>query len=448
MTDLLVSLSSNVLKVTYQKKDGFGGFSSEIPNSIVKKSEILDTQKFAESLNNLCLESAPEVLKNASISFLVDPDDVFLYFVSVNKNSGDIEDQMISSVKSKLPSGLGMEDLFFSYQKISPFIYQFVAIKKEELEKLLDISNALGMSLKSVVPWVLLLPKLVNDNKPSIFISKTPDGKQSVALSELGGIYFAQTYDQEKSQQELESLVQQLSVYNRSAPISKIYTVNYGVITLGDNYEVLPLDVSGDSAENEGYETHLLYSEVLSRSPELLSCQFNLLNLLPVPVEQKTGLKVAQTAAIVGPMVAVMLVGGFLFLKNREPVENGNVLSEVSESTQSEVVETPQPVEVEEEPKAELKKEDLKIRVENGTNVAGLAGKTRDFLNGLEYDVLSVGDSDLGDQEKTTLSFKESKKDYEPLLSDDVKDEYSTQVEFDLDEGSEYDVLITVGSSE
>lgn len=447
MTDLLVLLSSNILKVTYFKKDGFGGFSSELPDSIVKGSEILNVEKFSESFKSLLTESLPSGLRGSSISFMVNPDQVFLYFIPVGKNGQPVEDQIVAGAKEKLPAGVNMEDLYFSFQKIAPFIYQFVAISKVELEKYLTVSNNLNLPLKSVVPWVLLLPKLVNDNKPSIFISKDPNGNQTVALSELGGIYFAQTYEEEKNQKDLVQLVQQLSLYNRAAPIDRIYTINYDAFALGNVYQVLPLEVSEESDETKGYEAHLLYNKIMLENPSFLSCQINLLTLFPVPVVQKTGIQVGQTVAIVGPMVLLLLVGGFFFFRYSKDSlpETPDVLSETSESITVEEVEVPKESVVEE---VVLEKGDLKIRVENGTNIVGLASKTRDYLQELGYEVLSVGDSERGNLVITTLNFKESKKEFEDLLSKDLEEEYTLKVEYELDEETEYDVLISVGVSE
>ncbi|MFA6981934.1 MAG: LytR C-terminal domain-containing protein [Patescibacteria group bacterium] len=449
MTDLLVFLSSNVLKITYLSKDGFGGFSSELPNSIVEGSEILDVSKFSESLRALLSQSLPSgVKKGTSLSFLINPEHVFLYFIPVSKNGSSVEDQIILSAKEKLPSEVSMDDLYFSYQKIAPFIYQFVAIRKDELGKFLAISNELGMPLKSVTPWVLLLPKLVNDNRPSIFIAKNPDGRQTVALSELGGIYFSHTYNEEKGQKDLVQLVQQLSLYNREAPISKIYTINYGDIFLGDSYEVLPLDVPGDTGDMDGYEIHLLHNKVVTENPLLLNTQMNLLNLLPVPVVQRSKLQIAPVVAVVGPMLVLLLVGGFFFFKQgkSEDAEPTEVLSETSQSTQTK---EPVPVEeVVEAPKVELKKSDLRIRVENGTNVGGLAAKTQTFLEGLGYQISGIGDSEKDGLLITEISLKQSKKAYESLLDKDMTEGYTLKVDYDLDEARDYDVLITVGNSE
>ncbi len=446
MNDLLVSLSDNVLKLTYWSIDGFGGFSRELPTDIVENSTIVDIEKFTEIFSATLTEFLPKKAKRDSLNFLVDPQDVEVFFISVNKNDGTVDDQIIAAAREKLGDSGGLEALYFSYKKIAPFTYQFVGINQHKLENYLQVANSLGIPLKSITPWVLLLPKLVNNSQPSIFVSKNDNGKQVVALSDLNGIYFTKVFTHEQTDEELTELVKNISLYKRTVPIDKIYTVNYGSFSLDPKYEVLPLKVPGnDTEEFNGYETHLLFHNVIESSPQILLSCVNLLNLLPVPATVKRSVPALKAVAFVLPLV--LLIGTGLFLKQRvdlggssaEPAQSPEVLSEVTETLPATITET-EPAEV-----VELNKEELKVRVENATNIPGLAARTRDFLVQLGYSVVGIGDSIENGRETTLVKVKDSKIDYKEVLLDDLDEEYMVEVEGGLAESSEFDVLITAG---
>jgi len=471
MANIVVSLSDKTLKTTFFGPEGFGASSIELPEDIAKDSKILDIDKFAEALKNSISQITPQKAKNVPMTYLVEPQHSILEFATVAKGTEDIDEQIISSINPKLPKGTVLENLFYSHKKLAPFVYQFVGVEKDIMETVLLVADRVGIELKYVVPWVVLLPRLINDNQPSIFVSKSGDS-QLVVLSELNGVYFVGVYEKEKSEDELKDLVQTLSVYKRVTPITKIYTVNCDSFTLDPSYDVLPLSIPGDDvSEAAGYEEHLLMNKVLETNTSLFATHINLLNILPVPEVEKPQLPVAKIAA--GVAVAVLLAVGGYFLLTRESggevagdTSSGGETEVVGESTESvsnevveesageeavesgavEVGESSEEPAVEEQPEEELNRADLKIRVENGSGVAGAAGRTRDFLQELDYDVLSIGDATESDLEKTRLEFKDSVENYRDMLIADMSENYELNVaEESLDDILEYDVLITVG---
>lgn len=108
---------------------------------------------------------------------------------------------------------------------------------------------------------------------------------------------------------------------------------------------------------------------------------------------------------------------------------------------------TPMPTESPEaSPAVELKREDLKIQVLNGSGVAGVADEAKDFLKGLGYQEIEVGNADSYDYEETEVAIKEDKKDYLKFLTKDLSEEYTLSSETKtLDEDSDFDVVITLG---
>ena len=347
---------------------------------------------------------------------------------------------------------MNLEDLYFSYEKIAPFVYQFVGIKKEKLEKYLEISNNLGIELRSVVPWLLLLPKMVPNSEPCIFISNN-NGSQTIALSELNGIYFSDIYETNRTSKELGSLVSELSVYKRIAPITKIYTLTDEQYSFDENYKVIPLIPSGEEfKELKGFELHAVLDKLLEEDLSLPTTQVNLLQLLPLPAVANKNSALVYVSAVVAALV--ILAGVFvLFSANgigditgrlaRDTQDDTAVLGDLgdAEDTEPEGPEEPEAV--------ELNREDLAIRVENASNIDGVASQTREFLTekGYVFEQIEIGNAGETGQENTLLRFKDSKMMYASLVSQDMEENYEVLTEGGLDEDSDFDLLILVGTN-
>lgn len=445
MQDLIISLSENLLKISTIHKGEFSAVSAELEPNVANDNKILDLETYKTALSDLISQVTKTSKRNLNLNFVVEPGDTFLKFVTINKTDGDTEAQIVSEIQSKY-SDFDLENMYFGYSKIAPFVYQFVGIKKDTLEMYLEIANSLEMSLGGVYPWVLFMPKFEDINDPAIFISK-PDGIQLVALSEFGGIFFTGTYDKEKTTEELQDLVKELSVYKRTKPITKIYTYRYDSFSLTDDYQVLELDVPNTDQEGaRGYELHLLVTNVIEQDPGIRTSVLNLLSLLPVPVNVESNNK---SLVLVGTtLVALLMVGGFFGYRQYAqggqdtiaPATQDNVLSENAQPQQNEEQNT------QEEQQEELNREDLTIRVENAAGIAGIAGSTQEFLENLGYTVSEIDNANEVGQQTTTLYFKPDMAKYAELVQQDMKDNFVTEIREELDEDVEYDLLVQVGT--
>lgn len=449
MKDLLISLDSNILKVSYCGPDGCAGFSQEISQDIVSDSRILNPELFAQKLIELSSSLLPLKKKPDALTFIVPPEDVLLSFHSVSKGDTPVQDQLCAEASSKV--NVPLESLYFTHLKIAPFVYQFIGVNKDYLETLIKVSNFWGVPIRSVVPWVLLLPKTLPDSSPAIFVGNF-DNKYIVALSELNGIYFSNSFEEEKTEAEISDLVRKLSVYNRSSPIQNIYTVNAS-FSIGGAYKVHPILEQERYLGQEGFEVHDLTLRVLKDYPDILNSYINLLNLLPLPkVRTKTNSLVSASA---GVLVVALLLAGFFwgmpkFSKKASlvPVAS-NVLggetkvleSSSTKSSTKEIKENPT--------NPDNSKNLVVIRVENATEVNGAAARTKALLESLGYKVESIGTS------STQLEFTqiliteqlmgvkdELKKDLDgkvPVKVVDVLDELSPDEEYS------HNVLIRLG---
>ncbi len=456
MQDLIISLNRNVVRLsTVDKESSLRTTLVDVSKEIADDTRILDTLGFSRVLGDMISQISSLSKNKLSLNFIIETQDVYLRYVTISKKNVDLEEQIVSELKEKA-SDIPLEEIFFSYRKIAPFVYQFVGVKKDIVEKYIEVSNNIGIGLKSITPWVLALPKYEKVNDPAIFIAKTGD-RQMIALSELNGVFFADITEKDRTEEELQSLIKELSFYKRSSPIKHVFTMNCDYLTLG-GYEIKKIDYPSFSDKSDipvGYEQHVIVNYLLDTDMEMVDSQINVLNLLPLPVvESKSASLVAVGSALAILILLGGFYGGYLFLKNRnssentqlaqnQNSENTQVLSESSENVQNNQQDTQEKVD------AELKREDLKIRVENGAGVSGLAAKTKEFLEGLGYVVDEPATAD-NTTKATILTFKkDAPEGYRDLVSNDVKSKFPEIKisEESLPDDVTYDLLIIVGTS-
>jgi hypothetical protein len=455
MQDIIVSINKNLLRIsTVDKEAVLKTASIEIPKEVVEETRVINTSGLAEIIDNLIPQITSLNKNKLSLNFIMEPEDVLLRYVTVSKNGSDVGEQVISEIKEK-NSGIDLDKLHFSYKKIAPFVYQFFAVSKVVMENYLEVSNSVGVGLKSIIPWVLALPKYENINDPAIFVCKV-DTNQVIALSELNGVFFAGTYQKEKNSEELENLVKDLSFYKRSTPIKYIYTLNCDSFEMS-GYETKVIetpDFNSPEKVPEGFELNTIVNFILDSDPEILSSQINALNLLPVPmVESKTSAMVIAGSVVGALLLLVGAYFGITSIGNKGPSDETQMAQDttqnvVQEETQVLSETTEQTEETENDPNLEVKKGNLKIRVENGAGVSGLAARTKEFLEGFGYTVLTIDTAD-SKVEKTILNFKpEVIGDYENLVTEDMKSSFpDIEIRQDLPEDSDYDLLIIAGTT-
>jgi len=466
MQDLIVSINKNIIRMsTIDKEATLKTVSSEVSKDYVDDTRIINPVGLAGVFEGLISKLSILSKSKFSLNFIMEPQDVFLRYVTVSKNSVDIQEQIVSEIKEKDPE-LKLDQLYFSYKKVAPFIYQFVGVRKDVMDSYMEVSNSLGIGTKSIIPWVLALPKYEKVNDPAIFISKR-DGDQVVALSELNGIFFTGTYRKEKTSEELQGLIKELSFYKRSSPIKYIYTFNCDSFEMS-GYQVKRVacpEFTGSSKIPEGFEQNTIANFLLDSDAEILGSQLNVLNLLPLPVVERKASLMVISGSVVGALL--LLVGAYFGIramgnKNSENTltaqntesDSSQVLSETTQNpgdqgqgdggNSSEEDNKP----VENDPNLEVKKGNLKIRIENGAGVGGLAARTKEFMEGFGYTVLTI-DTANSKTESTILSFtKNMISEYQSIVSEDMKEKFpKIEVREDLPEDSDYDLLIIVGTS-
>ena len=87
-----------------------------------------------------------------------------------------------------------------------------------------------------------------------------------------------------------------------------------------------------------------------------------------------------------------------------------------------------------------------KVQVQNGSGIAGEAGKVKDFIEPIGFSAVDTGNADKNDYSQTQVKMKEGISDQVFELIKEVLADYEV-VESDeiLAEDSEYDVVVIVG---
>lgn len=94
-----------------------------------------------------------------------------------------------------------------------------------------------------------------------------------------------------------------------------------------------------------------------------------------------------------------------------------------------------------------LKRSDLKLAVQNGTDKTGYAKSIADYLESRGYKNIAKSNADNTDYTQTLIKIKNSKKNYLPLLVSDLKDKVSTANTSSLDESEADDAVIILGQN-
>lgn len=446
MENIFISFDCNTLKLTHVDKNVSTNAKVELSKDVIDGPAIVNADLLANEITKL-LGGLKVRIKNPVLHFLTSPEFVYSFFMTFGKDVEDIGVSVLEEARKKLID-VNLDDIYFSYIKIAPFVYQFVGVKKDLLEAFIQVSNTAKIPVQSVVPSLFLFPKILPDNDPSIFVMRS-NTKEIIALSEFNAIYYAGLYEDEKTTDaDLEKLVSELSVYKRVQPIKRVFTLDYNNFNPGSEFKVSPLPVPINGlTDDDNYKLHILFNYIIGKDSSLLLTSSNLLNLLPVPAVSRTPRPVVYAGALA---IMLVLAGGLFFSLNSGKSNN----SQIAEGPKTTAVlgNTTEPKEttpskpVEEKPAPVLNKKDLKVRVENGASIAGIASKTQNKLEELGYVVTGIGNAEE-DRENTLVKFKTSKINYKELITTDLKADYELVIEEGLPETEEYDVLVVLGKN-
>ncbi len=138
-------------------------------------------------------------------------------------------------------------------------------------------------------------------------------------------------------------------------------------------------------------------------------------------------------------VVVLLLLGGlFYFLSQGSKEEPKTISLDQTPTVTEEVSETPTPTEID--------RSEIDLAVQNGSGVAGAAGKIADSLKKLGYNITSTGNADNFDYEDITIQVKKGQEDLLSALQEDLSKEFTVgSSSATLSANLTYDALIIVG---
>ena len=97
-------------------------------------------------------------------------------------------------------------------------------------------------------------------------------------------------------------------------------------------------------------------------------------------------------------------------------------------------------------PTPSIKKDELKIKVLNGSGTRGKANEAKDLLKEKGYQEILTGNADNFDYEQTELQIKKSKSSVATTIKNDLKENVTSFKESVLDEDEAADIVIIIGT--
>jgi hypothetical protein len=411
--------------------------TEELLPTALSHSRIVDAHEFAKEFSRVLAQDLGGTLPKLPMYFVLEPELTELFLLTTSKNQS--AEQFEQQIKDRLVDDQ-LADLYYGYFKIAPFIYQFVGIHKEVMQTLLDAATEIGLELAGLLPFGLILPK-TNAHISSMFVLPHGDST-TVVFSELTGTTFAEKLDKKIALPELIELFWKLSVYNTKQ-------TGLAMCTFAENAHVFgshPIELIGNGTLEKGYEELALAKQTLEENTSLVTSQTNLLRLLPVPqlapAPRVPAVAVASLAAVllVGGLILQLTVGfNTIFGKPAPTQPDQTVLADQNQAPADAEQKVPT------QPQAQLKRADIKLKVENGNGIPGSAGKLKSYLEGFGYTVVSAGNATKSDYTQTTVQLPKELSHYKDLLTNDLKTNYSVVITPVDTKPTDYDILIIAG---
>ncbi len=443
---LLVEINRNSLRLL---TSDLKSLEVSLDGSIVNDTKILDKDGFFQALKSAYKSLNTKLTK---VVFIVSEKEIYDRFFVVRNDDTDIFD----GLKAQAVEFVGgpLDQMYNTYQKMSPFIYQYVGIPKDIIDTYLELSEGLGLKLEAILPVSFIFAQFVGSLSPFFFVHKGVDESALVA-SEYGGVYFSGTYNSSADMNEkTASLIKELSTFNREKPVTDVYFVG-DPLEISAPFVAHKLDIpSQDSSETfPQFERLLMTHSILkARYEEIVDAYYNFRNVLHLELGAPNNTSIVKYVVPSLAVVSVLVLGffGFTYLsKNNTSAkkEDAQVIGASDAKKDDAGSKTSQDAPKEATKSAVLlDKSALKIRVENGVGVAGMASKAKAQVESYGYKVSEVGDADKTGYQKTVLKLKASKKDFLDLLKKDLSEKYDLEVSQDLPESKGYDVLLIIGN--
>lgn len=441
--------------------------SKELPDKTVFNGRIIKRDLFGEALKALFLENFEKIkTKNLVLGF--PEQEVFLVSLRFEEKPKNLETEIKNRLDTQLP--FSTAESLIIHKEISRNYYQVAAAKQTDLGLVSSLIEDAGFSLKAAVPLPLIFPKLIGE-KPFPYLTISSEENLIFTLVVGNVVTFSSSFqpknplataDKEVVQITRE-LIEKEHEQNESDPLKKIFLHGSGTEYLksflsSEGFDIEVIFTSdktdtqtGQEASNFGRVITLAMFDASVLSFPKVTGSKDVQITTPSTDERKI-----NPIYLFLPLLLIAALTIFIFWPNLKDIflkeaTDKNLLNEPKKSATSasldrrEATSSASKEATKSAPKAVTKK-DLKIRILNGSGVAGTADSARDFLTSKGYVVDSVGNADNFNYKKTVVQSKKSVGSIIGLLTKDLDERYAISIGSTLTESESFDTLIIIGS--
>lgn len=467
-------VEKNSLKLLHLKKTLFGQyelitFEKTYQTELLTKGKILNIDYLASAVKEIMANN--ETIKDKEV-FLILPQESFSFLRSAVP--ADIAQSAIGAFirdKSRASLGADIDSCCFDYmveESGSQKQLSFFAILEEELNKLKEGLALADLKLVGIVPETIAYYKLFEktlrkDKKENILYVDYEKNLISGYLFDSYGLIDPEKWTAEINEKTpLEEVLKKKAVQieKKTGKLNRLilsgaqsenirqdtFTKNIGVWTnplkriipnfyqeylktlilpTGKTFEILTYD--------QCFGAFIFFEE---------NKTFSLTRIKPTAKKKlKIGLPKVNIPKKEILLFFISFIFSFLLFVLISRVPSINFLAKISNPPTPSIVPTAVPSPT---PTPSFKKEDLKIKILNGSGIAGKAVEVRDILKEGEYQEIVTGNADNFDYEITEIQVKPSKSGAAAMIKDDLKDYSGSFKETSLDEEASADVIIIV----
>jgi len=468
----IVSTYSNYLTVSFREGDNLIEKSIPLELSILENSNIKIVDEFKKILYNVLYDIKGMSYKNIPVVFILDPMKADFRFYKKSKDMS--EEESLNSLFDEI--GKNKDSVYYSIQKKSPLFSQFVAINKNDIDILEQVSNELGLKVRGIFSYLSLLTKYVNHPGNLIMVTSYL-GNIVLTLSEQNSIFFNNSYGSFRDISNIKRLVENLKLFKNNGKNSEIVSFNFENPEITNKLNIQEVVFNNDY----GYVNpiHALADVTLEIfENEIYNLNFNLKNIVSIePESTQTGIPILKYAFIM--IFSLLVGGGGYYLSFVNPSLVTNVLGTNSDknlpnqevttepSSSSSVVPGSQStfprlaVPVESSPKADLitgenvdltapsntlslPKDKIKVQVLNSTGITGKARSKAELMKSLGYKNVEVGD--IKPVIEGTLMKVDSKYiSYKDAFMKELITFENLRIEQNTDSSPKFDLIIVLG---
>ncbi len=448
---------------------------------LLTNGQVGSVDVLASAIKEAITGATPTEVKDHDV-YLILPQELFA-FARYSVPADIQESAIIPFIKDKARSSLpfDLDSSFYNYLVLrmqNESAVQFFAVQRESFAKFQEVFSLLGLNIKSVVPetvgYFKLFEKTLKKDKKERIIYASYDEKKSFAfhydsLGLLEDTRMDLSSDMEgtlkKKADELKEKVQKVDRLVLSGEKSKtvrqdLFTKKVGIwtnplekIVVNFYQDYLKLLVTPDKGELPflKFDAPLGGFILATENP-----QFSILgdgNFKPMKISgNDNGKRLSLPSLSVQKRDMFMFITSFL-LSFALIYFGPKVLNSISNQgdTSKPIVLAPteapkEKVEPSKAPTPAFKKEDVRIKILNGSGTVGKASEVKDILKKAGYVDILTANADKFDYKITEVQVKDDKKAIFEILKKDLSENVKLTKSTALDADEASDVIIIVGT--